>query len=1046
MATRKDIIQLQIRVNGEMAGKSYKDLIKQSRALKAELLNLTPGTDKFIKKSAELRTVNGRLAEIRKETRGVAKGMEDLRILGVKIPGVFRQWLPALGAVAIVGGLRRISQWIGRIAKESLDLFDKQAKVNAQAQAVITSTGQAAGRTLEDLQRQARDLQQITLFGDEQTQNAQNILLTFTKIREEMFDRAVPAVLDMATALDLDLKSASIQVGKALNDPVLGVTALSRAGIQFSEDQKEVIRSMVETGDVAGAQTIILKELETQFKGSAEAAAQAGAGGLQQLQNRYSDIKEVIGDFFNRVLVRVQPILAKGLDLLERWANTLVNLVGPTNQASNNVRRLQSEFNLEVETLKRANLSQEQRRTVIEQINAKYGDYLPNLLSEKSTIEDIEAAQRGANEAFAQKITLLALEETAAELQRKRLEAKTEELRLQKAVTAAEDEFQRKADRATRSIIRKSDSEQQAAVRSLDALNKAKDNLQENIDLQNELRDEFDETLNAAAALGFDLADLLGGTGATGGGGGGTGGGGGDDPDPDDDEDKKREERLQAALQREEVFAQRQEALAAINRNEGLESEKEFQEEIKGIRINAYANQLRLLEEAGQEQSLQYLQIRKKISDLEATPAREVDPFQMMFGLSLEGMQKIVQQREQLIQEGYTREELLLRQKLAQGQLSEQEFEQNLIDTKIERVQEEMAFLRQTNQEETLIYQEKYTMLLELQNQYHEKRLENLHKNADQERTIEEARLNLATDAAHVVSDIIRTDVENYKAGLDEKYNRLVDHGKLTREQADRAMEADMRRRRRAIGISKAFEIAAVKLKLAAEIQGIWKNANENPLNALIPGWGPAFATIQSIAAGLRATRQINTIARSQFEGGGSVPRRGHRVSDPLYSPMGDSQAVSFPAKTGGKIEGPSHEEGGVKFITKWGFLGEARGGEVILNEDQQKALGGPKVFREAGVPGFETGGQIPLSTGSRAPADSLTRQATAPSAQLQNIETARESLDISEEGFRRLERKLDTIAGILAAWPMRVRADVSIQDINSAQSDLASIESIANA
>lgn len=165
-------------------------------------------------------------------------------------------------------------------------------RVQAQLAAALKSTAGASGQNLESLNAHAAALQQVTIYGDEAIGTAQGVLLTFTKIGGETFPKATEAVLDMATALQMDLKSASIQVGKALNDPILGVTALGRAGVQFSEDQKEIIRSLVETGDVAGAQSIILKELETQFGGSARAARDTLGGALEALKNAFGDLLE----------------------------------------------------------------------------------------------------------------------------------------------------------------------------------------------------------------------------------------------------------------------------------------------------------------------------------------------------------------------------------------------------------------------------------------------------------------------------------------------------------------------------------------------------------------------------------------------------------------------------------------------------------------------------------------------------------------------------------------------------------------------------------
>ncbi len=77
---------------------------------------------------------------------------------------------------------------------------------------------------------------------------------------------------------------------------IQSVTALQRVGITFSEQQKDQIRVLQESGDILGAQTLILKELETQFGGVARAAAETESGGLRQLLNIFGDITEVIGE------------------------------------------------------------------------------------------------------------------------------------------------------------------------------------------------------------------------------------------------------------------------------------------------------------------------------------------------------------------------------------------------------------------------------------------------------------------------------------------------------------------------------------------------------------------------------------------------------------------------------------------------------------------------------------------------------------------------------------------------------------------------------
>ena len=295
----------------------------------------------------------------------------------------FKKLLPALGVAAIVAGFKKI-------ATASLQAYDVQAKAETKVQQAIKSTQGVASRTLEQLKQQAKDLQKTTLFGDEEIlKGATATLLTFTKISGEQFDEAQKVVLDLSTAMGTDLQSASLQVGKALNDPILGVTALARSGIQFTQQQKDVIKSLAETGKVAEAQKLILEELNTQFGGQAEAAARVGLGFWKQIQNQIGDASEELG----------------------KYMLNFFGLIKEQKKEQEVLADSRNDLNLNLEVLKKSNLSQDARNKLIEETNKKYGKYLPNLLTEKSTIEEIEAAQRASNKQLLFKIASLDYEE-----------------------------------------------------------------------------------------------------------------------------------------------------------------------------------------------------------------------------------------------------------------------------------------------------------------------------------------------------------------------------------------------------------------------------------------------------------------------------------------------------------------------------------------------------------------------------------------------------------------------------------------------------------
>lgn len=211
--------------------------------------------------------------------------------------------------------------------------WDQQEQAIAQVNAGLKATGNAVGYTSEQLQKMAADLQNNTLFGDEVIlKDVTAQLLTFTNIANDQFSRTQQAALDLATRLDGDLKSAAIQLGKALNDPVANLSALSRSGIQFSTSQKEVINKLVKTNKLAEAQTIILDELAKQYGGSAAAAAAAGLGPFKQLGNVLSDLTEDFGKIIAESLLpfveKIKEIAQNFKDLSPATKKFIVVLAG----------------------------------------------------------------------------------------------------------------------------------------------------------------------------------------------------------------------------------------------------------------------------------------------------------------------------------------------------------------------------------------------------------------------------------------------------------------------------------------------------------------------------------------------------------------------------------------------------------------------------------------------------------------------------------------------------------------------------------------------
>lgn len=223
----------------------------------------------------------------------------------------------AMGGLAKVAGGVLIGAMGGLVAasKFSLDAWEEQAKQLVQMDAVLKSTANAVGLTKNEILDHANALMKLTTYGDEAINSAQNLLLTFTNIKGETFKDATKIVLDMSTALGQDLKSSAIQVGKALQDPILGVTALRRVGVNFNETQIETIKKLVESGQAMEAQKFILNELSVEFGGSAVAAASTFGGKVTQLKNQLGEM----GETFGSVLAEQ---LAPFINQFTQWASS----------------------------------------------------------------------------------------------------------------------------------------------------------------------------------------------------------------------------------------------------------------------------------------------------------------------------------------------------------------------------------------------------------------------------------------------------------------------------------------------------------------------------------------------------------------------------------------------------------------------------------------------------------------------------------------------------------------------------------------------------
>lgn len=251
-----------------------------SRKLIVEVIGDTSNLERSFKRAGRQTDLFGR--RMNQTTRGVLVGTGAMRGLGRSVAFASGAFLGAAG--------------LGAAAKLAFDEMLEGEAVAADTAATLKSTGAIAGVTAEQIEALGTSLQQLTGYDDEAIRSAQNLLLTFTNIRNvagknnDIFTQTTRATLDLSRRFDQDLSTSAVQLGKALNDPVAGLTALRRIGISFSAAQQRLIRRLVESGRLLEAQKVLLAEVTRETGGAAEAYGKTLPGQLDILQGSLTNL------------------------------------------------------------------------------------------------------------------------------------------------------------------------------------------------------------------------------------------------------------------------------------------------------------------------------------------------------------------------------------------------------------------------------------------------------------------------------------------------------------------------------------------------------------------------------------------------------------------------------------------------------------------------------------------------------------------------------------------------------------------------------------
>jgi hypothetical protein len=179
--------------------------------------------------------------------------------------------LPIIGFITMVtGAIAKLVGGINDYLNKTAEAYSKQQKELASLNAVVKTTGAYAWTSSAQLKSMADNLSKATGYAKNDITQMQTRILTYTNIIGENFERTSKAAIDMAAVMGMDLSSAAETLGKALDSPIEGLSALTRQGFRFKDEMKDQIKLLTEQGKISEAQALILKEVESVYRGVAK--------------------------------------------------------------------------------------------------------------------------------------------------------------------------------------------------------------------------------------------------------------------------------------------------------------------------------------------------------------------------------------------------------------------------------------------------------------------------------------------------------------------------------------------------------------------------------------------------------------------------------------------------------------------------------------------------------------------------------------------------------------------------------------------------------
>lgn len=196
--------------------------------------------------------------------------------------------LQAIGPYGLAAGAALGALVVGLV--KGLEAAAQAEQSFTRLEAVLRATGNSSGLTAKEIAATADEIERSTLATAEQVQDAAASLATFNSVSGDNFKRTLVLAQDMSATFGGDLKSNVEALGKALEDPVNSLGALQKKHHLLNDAQRETIKNLVETGQQAEAQGIVLDALAGRVGGTGKAEASGLAGAANRLSDAWGNL------------------------------------------------------------------------------------------------------------------------------------------------------------------------------------------------------------------------------------------------------------------------------------------------------------------------------------------------------------------------------------------------------------------------------------------------------------------------------------------------------------------------------------------------------------------------------------------------------------------------------------------------------------------------------------------------------------------------------------------------------------------------------------